>query len=132
MLNPSDFKICYLNARSLHKHIDNISSLLQYIVLHKFHWANYVQHYSTLLIKPVINLFIGDFNVNWLVGGERQSLYNVMVRYNGYRQLIDNPTTDNALIDHIYTNIVDMETIQVIWKCTLLITKQYGLHAGRH
>ena len=34
-----------------------------------------------------------------------------MVRSNGYRQLIDNPTTDNALIDHTYINIVDMETI---------------------
>ena len=34
-----------------------------------------------------------------------------MVRDNGYRQLIDNPTTDNnTVIDHIYTNIV-METV---------------------
>ena len=58
------------------------------------------------------NIFIGDFNVNWLVEVERQSLYNVMVRDNGYRQLIDNPTTDNnTLIDHIYTNIVNMETV---------------------
>ena len=31
---------------------------------------------------------------------------------NGYRQLIDNPTTDNnTLIDHIYTNTVNMETV---------------------
>ena len=58
------------------------------------------------------NIFIGDFNVNWLVEVERQSLYNVMVRDNGYRQLIDNPTTDNnTVIDHIYTNIVNMETV---------------------
>jgi hypothetical protein len=35
-----------------------------------------------------------------------------MVRDNGYRQLIDNSTTDNnTLIDHIYTNIVNMETV---------------------
>ena len=34
-----------------------------------------------------------------------------MVRDNGYRQLIHNPTTDNnMLIDHIFTNIVNMET----------------------
>ena len=57
------------------------------------------------------NIFIGDFNVNWLVEVERQSLYNIMVRDNGYRQLIQNPTTDNnTLIDHIFTNIVNMET----------------------
>jgi hypothetical protein len=43
---------------------------------------------------------------------ERQSLYNVMVRDNGYRQLIDKSTTDNnTLIDHIYTNIVNMVTV---------------------
>ena len=58
------------------------------------------------------NIFVGDFNVNWLVEVERQSLYNVMVRDNGYRQLIDNPTTDNnTVIDHIYTNLVNMEII---------------------
>ena len=58
------------------------------------------------------NIFIGDFNVNWLVEMERQSLYNVMLRDNGYRQLIDNPTTDNnTVIDHIYTNIVNVETV---------------------
>ena len=58
------------------------------------------------------NIFIGDFNVNWLVEMERQSLYNDMVRDNGYRQLIENPTTDNnTVIDHIYTNIVNMETV---------------------
>ena len=57
------------------------------------------------------NIFIGDFNVNWLVEVERQSLYNVMVRDNGYRQLIYNPTTgNNTVIHHIYTNIVNLET----------------------
>ena len=57
------------------------------------------------------NIFIGGFNVNWLVEVERQSLYNIMVRDNGYRQLIHNPTTDNnTLIDHIFSNIVNMET----------------------
>ena len=43
---------------------------------------------------------------------ERQSLYNAMVRDHGYRQLIDNPTTDDyTLIDHIHTNIVNVETV---------------------
>ena len=49
-----------------------------------------------------------------------------MVRDNGYRQLIDNPTTDNnTLIDHIYTNIVNVETVSgnpgVSWGRELLI-----------
>ena len=58
------------------------------------------------------NIFIGDFNVNWLIEVERQSIYNVMVRDNGYRQLINNSTSDNnTLIDHIYTNIVNVETL---------------------
>ena len=35
-----------------------------------------------------------------------------MVRDNGYRQLIDNCTTDyNTLIDHVYTNIENVETV---------------------
>ncbi len=34
------------------------------------------------------NLVIGDFNVNWMVKSERQSLYNLMVVENSYRQII--------------------------------------------
>ena len=45
------------------------------------------------------NIFNGDFNVIWLVEAERESLYNVMVRDNGYRKLADNPTTDKQLIN---------------------------------
>jgi hypothetical protein len=57
------------------------------------------------------NIVIGDFNVNWLINTERQPLYNVMVRDDGYRQLICDVTTDNhTLIDHIFTNIPDSET----------------------
>ena len=75
--------------------LTQLCSALQHIVDHSNH-----------------NIFIGDSNVNWLVEVERQSLYNVMVRDNGYRQLIDNPTTgNNTLIDHIYTNIVNVETV---------------------
>ena len=48
--------------------------------------------------------------MNWMVDTERQSLYNVMIRDNGYMQLITSYTTDNnTLIDHIYTNITNME-----------------------
>ena len=50
------------------------------------------------------NIFIGDFNVDWLVETRRQSLYNVMVKDNFYRQLISTFTTDNqTIIDHIYS-----------------------------
>ena len=74
--------------------LTHLCSALQHIVDHSSH-----------------NIFIGDFNVNWLVEVERQSLY-VMVRDNGYRQIIDNSTTgNNTLIDHIYTNIVNVETV---------------------
>ena len=55
------------------------------------------------------NIFIGDFNVDWLVETRRQSLYNVMVKDNSYRQLISTFTTDNqTIIDHIYTNTADV------------------------
>ncbi len=55
------------------------------------------------------NIIIGDFNVDWLVETQRQSLYNVMVRDNFYKQLISTFTTDNqTIIDHIFTNTADI------------------------
>ncbi len=54
------------------------------------------------------NLVIGDFNVNWMVESERQSLYNLMVVENSYRQIISGFTTDNGtLIDHLYTDLIE-------------------------
>ena len=56
------------------------------------------------------NIIIGDFNVNWMVESDRQSLYNLMVVQNHYRQLITGFTTDNrTLIDHLYTNLIEEE-----------------------
>jgi hypothetical protein len=56
------------------------------------------------------NVIIGDFNVNWAVESGRQSLYNLMIRENNYRQLISGFTTDNrTVIDHLYTNIIEEE-----------------------
>ena len=56
------------------------------------------------------NLVIGDFNVNWMVESERQSLYNLMVVENSYRQIISGSTTDNGtLIDHLYTDLIEEE-----------------------
>ncbi|CAB4032889.1 Hypothetical predicted protein [Paramuricea clavata] len=55
-------------------------------------------------------IVIGDFNVNWMVESERQSLYNFMVLENSYRQMISSFTTDNrTLIDYIYTNLIENE-----------------------
>ena len=198
-LNPSDFKICHLNAWSLHKHINDVRKDFNYTAcdiaiftetlfsphdndqmyaINGFHlfrnddlisnqnnrrpshgtavysklpfvegypYSNNINGIEFTVIKvtnyediniigvycsPQVplaqlcsalqhivdhssnnNISIADFNVNWLVEVERQSLYNIMVRDNGYRQLIHNPTTDNnTLIDHIFTNIVNMET----------------------
>ena len=54
-------------------------------------------------ISPNNNIILGDFNINWLVETERRSIYNLLVRDNGYKQLISSYTTDNkTLIDHIY------------------------------
>ena len=52
------------------------------------------------------NIIIGDLNVNWLIDTERQSLFNLMVTENNYKQLISDFTTDNrTLIDHLFTNL---------------------------
>ena len=54
------------------------------------------------------NIIIGDFNVDWMIQTQRQSLYDVLVRDNGYQQLISTYTTDNnTIIDLIFTNISD-------------------------
>ena len=75
-----------------------------------------VRHLCSALVEIVAdetlqpNIILGDFNVNWMVDTERQPLYNVMVRDNAYKQLLSNFTTDNqTLIDHIFTNISDLE-----------------------
>ena len=56
------------------------------------------------------NLFIGDFNVNWLNSLQRMSLYNLFIRDNDYRQVVACSTTDShTCIDHIYTNLPDSQ-----------------------
>ena len=52
------------------------------------------------------NIFIGDFNVNWLNEKEKLPLQNLFMEENNYRQLVSLFTTDNrTTIDHIYTNL---------------------------
>jgi hypothetical protein len=198
MLNQSDLKVCYLNARSLHKHIEDVRKDINYssmdIVIFTetrfnssdtddiynidgyrlfrndvsqgtgpgrpyggtavysrvplkegYPYAHNVNGIEFTIIKtesnphlniigvyrsPSIaisrllsslrsvldedssaqNIIIGDFNVNWMVESDRQSLYNLMVVQNHYRQLITGFTTDNrTLIDHLYTNLIEEE-----------------------
>ena len=56
------------------------------------------------------NIFIGDFNVNWLDKSNRRPLYNLFVKDNNYRQLVSSYTTHNrTTIDHIYTNLPESQ-----------------------
>ena len=56
------------------------------------------------------NIFIGDFNVNWLSDPQGTQLYNFFLRDNGYRQLVSSSTTDsNTCIDHIYTYLPEAQ-----------------------
>ena len=51
-----------------------------------------------------------ETNINWLVETERRPIHYLLVRDNGYKQLISSYTTDNkTLIDHIYTNILHLD-----------------------
>ena len=55
-------------------------------------------------------IFIGDFNVNWLIQKDKSPLHNLFVRDHNYRQLVSCYTTDNrTTIDHIYTNLPESE-----------------------
>ena len=59
-----------------------------------------------MLCTTQFNIFIGDFNINWLDESNRRPLYNFFINDNNYRQLVCNVTTDNqTLIDHIFTNL---------------------------
>lgn len=60
------------------------------------------------LCTSQFNIFIGDFNINWLDETARTPLYRFFITEQRYRQLVNNVTTDNqTLIDHVYTNLPD-------------------------
>ena len=68
-----------------------------------------VQHMLGCLPTQV-NIFIGDFNVNYFNSSQSASLNNLFVRDNNYRQLVSSFTTDrNTCIDHIYTNLSESQ-----------------------
>ena len=57
------------------------------------------------------NVFIGDFNINWLNETDRFSLYNLLITEHNYRQLVSCYTTDSRTsIDHVYTNLPQSQT----------------------
>ena len=59
-----------------------------------------------MLCSSQFNIFIGDFNINWLDEANRRPLHNFFINENNYRQLVYSNTTDNnTLIDHIFMNL---------------------------
>lgn len=57
-----------------------------------------------------VNIFIGDFNVNYFNSSQSVSLNNLFARDNNYRQLVSSFTTDrNTCIHHIYTNLSESQ-----------------------
>lgn len=203
-LDPNTFKICFLNSRSLHKHIEDIRSDLNYSnmdinifsetrLYHLDSNASYAISGYTIfrndsesailttrpfsgtavytkipfkpgyplakntngveitIIKVVaiphvniigvyrspkvsvqqmclaltqilnsccsdFNVFLGDFNVNYLIQKEKVPLNNLFIREKNYRQLVSSYTTDNrTTIDHIYTNLPESQvTVHIL------------------
>ena len=66
-------------------------------------------------LQTEVNLFIGDFNIDWFNVANRLPLYNFFINNHGYRQLVNCTTTDNnTCIDHIYTNLPESQiTFQI-------------------
>ena len=63
-----------------------------------------------MLRSSQFNIFIGDFNINWLDEVNRRPLHNFFINENNYRQLVYSSTKDNqTLIDHIYTNLPESQ-----------------------
>ena len=56
------------------------------------------------------NIFLGDFNINWLNETDRVPLYDLFITENNYRQLVSLYTTDSkTAIDHIYANLPESQ-----------------------
>ena len=59
-----------------------------------------------------MKVFIGGFNLNWLIMLERASLYNLFVREDCNRQLMSSYTTDHKIcIDHVYTKEIEVSVL---------------------
>ena len=94
-----------------------LASLEDWIIIGIYHSPNVPvrQLYEAITevlnnISPDNNNITGDFNINWLVETDRRPLYNLLVRDNHYKQFISTYTTDNnTVIDHIYTNISNID-----------------------
>ena len=56
------------------------------------------------------NVFIGDFNLNWLNKTNRVPLYNLFITENNFRQLVSLCTTGKkTAVNHIYTNLPESQ-----------------------
>ena len=56
-----------------------------------------------MLCSSQFNIFIGDFNINWLDEANRRPLHNFFINESKYGQSVCSNSTDNqALIDHLY------------------------------
>ena len=78
--------------------------------------ARSIEQSCAALQSILVNLFIGDFNINWFNVANRLPLYNFFINNHGYRQLVKCTTTDNnTCIDHIYTNLPESQiTFQIL------------------
>ena len=64
--------------------------------------------HDSVLAEPTIStVLLGDFNINLLQdGAEQKALKAFLITNKGYKQLINQYTTDyRTQIDHIYTNV---------------------------
>ena len=121
MLQNTDFKICYLNARSLRKHTDDVQKDIIIYQARNCHGVHItilktvkcpplmviriyrcpkmvlssllLAIHATLLENHYSNVVIGDLNVNWFDEVALRSLYNLMVDQNALEQFISTCTT---------------------------------------
>ena len=101
-INDTVLKICYLNARSLHKHIDDVREDFNFsstdisiikVVSHPNLTSVGIYRSPKVPISELCSIvteimleidsdeivIVGDFNVNWLNEIDRRSLYNVIM-----------------------------------------------------
>ena len=75
---------------------------------HRPHYHKFIQILEQHLDDCEETVVCGDFNFNFLVEGNRNSLPKAL-RRNGFKQIVKEPTNINGTcIDHIYTRLSDM------------------------
>ena len=75
-----------------------------------------------------LNVFIGDFNINWLNEVDRIPLHNFFVREHNYKQLVSGYTTDNrTIMDHIFTNLSESDVNPLLLETDFSDHKSIGV-----